>query len=239
MGYSQFAVPHRVVGNLSYRIAYGRNLASTFSLFYEGSNQARFTYTYSNDFNQDGVSMDLLYVPENISELTFADILDTEGNVVFTAAQQATAFDAFVESHNDLKDARGEYVDRNIGLLPWLNRMDFKFMQDFYIHTGNRTHNLQVTLDILNVSNLLNKDWGLQKELNMGNNFAYGVLKRQEVWNAGRDRWDAVPVVDGVPTVQMNTVREGGQTILPTTPFRNRFSTSSTWSMQLGLRYIF
>ena len=239
MGYSQFAVPHRIVGNLSYRIAYGRNLASTFSLFYSGSHQGRFAYTYSNDFNQDGVSMDLLYVPENISELTFADILNKDGSVVFTAAQQAEAFDAFVDAHKELKDARGGYVERNAGLMPWLNRWDFKFMQDFYINTGATRHNLQVTLDILNVGNLLNKDWGLLKQLNMGNDYAYGILKRQEVWNASKNRWDAVPVVNGIPTVQMNTVTENGKAILPTTPFRDRFSSSSTWSMQLGLRYIF
>ncbi len=239
MGYSQFAVPHRVVGNISYRIAYARNLASTFSLFYSGSHQGRFAYTYSNDFNQDGVSMDLLYVPENISELTFADILTTDGDVVFTAAQQAAAFDAFVESRKELREARGGYVKRNAGLMPWLNRWDFKFMQDFYIHTGGRTHTFQATLDILNVGNLLNSEWGLLKQLNLGNDYAYGVLKREEVWNAARERWDAVPVVNGIPTVQMNTVRVDGETVLPTTPFRDNFSFGSTWSMQLGLRYIF
>ncbi|MDD2512605.1 MAG: carboxypeptidase regulatory-like domain-containing protein [Proteiniphilum sp.] len=240
MGYSQFAVPHRVVGNVSYRIAYARNFASTFSLFYNGANQGRFAYTYSNDFNQDGVSMDLLYVPENVSELKFADILNKEGEVIFTAAQQAAAFDSFVESHKVLKDARGGYVKRNAGLMPWLNRWDFKFMQDFYIHTGGKTHNFQMTLDILNVGNLLNKDWGLLKDLNLGNNYAYGILKREEVWNSKKNRWDPVPVVNGVPTVQMNTVRnEEGKTVLPTSPFRDRFSFGSTWSMQVGLRYIF
>ncbi|MDR0421549.1 MAG: TonB-dependent receptor, partial [Proteiniphilum sp.] len=164
MGYSQYAVPHRIVGNISYRITYARNFASTFSLFYSGSHQGRFAYTYSNDFNQDGVSMDLLYVPKNSSELKFADILKNDGTVVFTAAEQAAAFDAFVENHKDLRDARGGYMKRNAGLKPWLNRWDFKFMQDFYIRSGSRTHTFQATLDILNVGNLLNKNWGLLKQ---------------------------------------------------------------------------
>jgi hypothetical protein len=113
-------------------------------------------------------------------------------------------------------------------------------MQDFYIRSGSRTHTFQATLDILNVGNLLNKNWGLLKQLNLGNDYAYGILKREEKWNAGSERWDPVSVVNGVPTVQMNTIRDkDGKTVLPTTPFRNNFSFSSTWSMQLGLRYIF
>lgn len=44
---------------------------------------------------------------------------------------------------------------------------------------------------------------------------------------------------DGVPTFTMNTVQTGGQIILTTTAFRDVTATTPTWSMQIGLRYIF
>lgn len=44
---------------------------------------------------------------------------------------------------------------------------------------------------------------------------------------------------DGGPTFTMNTVQIGGQIILTTTAFRDVTTTTTTWSMQIGLRYMF
>jgi len=225
LGYSQYAVPHRVVGNLSYRVEYLGHLGTTFSVFYSGSHQGRFAYVYSNDINRDGVSLDLLYVPNSASELKFADITNTDGSIQFTAAQQATAFDAFVSNSKDLSDAKGGYVKRNSGLLPWYSSVDVRLLQDLFVkNNNNRKHVLQLSLDVLNIGNLVNKNWGNLNELNLGNTYAYGLLKMSSI-NANNE-----------PTFQMNMVN--GQ--LPTTPFRKiTTSTSSTWGMQLGVRYLF
>ena len=103
LGESQYGVPHRIVGNLSYRIEYAKHLATTVSLFYQGSSAGRFAYTYTNDINADGVSLDLLYIPSNSSDLNFADIVDGEDHILFTADQQRTAFDKFVNNNKALK----------------------------------------------------------------------------------------------------------------------------------------
>jgi hypothetical protein len=227
LGQSQFAVPHRVVGSLSYRIEYAKHLATTVSLFYQGASQGRFAYTYSNDLNQDGVSLDLLYIPKNSADLTFADI-ESDGTVQFTAAQQRAAFDKFVNNSKDLKKAKGGFVDRNSGLMPWNNRFDFRLMQDIFTDFGKDRHTLQISLDILNVGNFISSKWGVLKELNTGSTYNYGLLKVVNV------------TPDGVPTFQMTTVKEAnGTTVLPTTPFRDYFDASNTWHMQLGLRYSF
>src|SRR5690606_25539269 len=102
LGYSQFAVPHRVVGNLSYRVEYANHLASTFSLFYSGMHQGRFAYTYNGDINRDGVSLDLLYLPQNSEDLNFVPIVNDDNEVLFTAEEQRAAFDAFVENDPNL-----------------------------------------------------------------------------------------------------------------------------------------
>lgn len=248
MGWSQFAVPHRIVGNLSYRLEYAKNFASTFSLFYNGANAGRYAYTTANDLNQDNVSMDLLYVPQNASDLRFVDqeIKNTRTGATiktFTAAEQQAAFEAFLNSDKYLKEFKGQYVQRNNGLLPWYNRWDFKFLQDFSINAGGRKHTLQLSLDILNVGNLLNKDWGILKTLNLGNSYAYGVVKRAENYVLGSNgQWSprAIAVdANGVPSYQMTPRLVNGEYVLPTTPYQNVFSSSSTWGMQLGIRYIF
>ncbi|WP_161890245.1 TonB-dependent receptor [Pontibacter russatus] len=227
LGISQFETPHRVVANLSYRKEYISHLATTVSLFYEGANQGRFAYTYSGDINADGVSNDLLYIPQNSEDLDFAPIM-SDGNVLFTPEQQREAFDRFVNNVDALKDSRGGYVERNSGLLPWFNRFDLRLLQDVFANVGKTRNTLQFSVDVKNFANLLSSDWGVYDELNNGSLYNYGLLRVTDVSEAG------------VPTFQMTTIRNtSGETLLPETPFRNRFSTSSTWSMQLGLRYIF
>jgi hypothetical protein len=213
---SNFALPHRVIANLSYRIEYAKNFATTIGVFYNGSHQGRFSYTYGNDFNGDGIAADLLYLPESSAELKFVNIVQS-GNVVFTADQQRAAFDKYV-ADNDLEEFRGEYVPRNEFLRPWLNRFDIRILQDIFTNIGTRRSTLQASLDIANFGNLLNKDWGIQENLNG----AESILSRSGA-------------VSTAPNVNMNRV--SGE--LPTTPFQNANGFGTTWSMQFGVRYIF
>lgn len=226
LGQSQYGIPHRFVGNLSYRIEYAKHLATTVSLFYQGSHAGRFAYTYDGDINRDNVSLDLLYVPNNASELTFAPL--TTGGVTFTAAQQQAAFESFVNNDKALKNAKGGYVERNSGLLPWSNRFDLRLLQDLFTRIGKQNHSLQMSVDILNVGNFINSSWGVRQELNTGSQFNYALLRVASVSPTG------------VPTFNMATIQDAsGNRILPTSPYRNWFGVGNTWSMQLGLRYTF
>lgn len=220
---SFFAVPHRVVGSLSYQFNYLNHASTTVSLFYTGSNQGRFSYRYLNDVNNDGINSDLLYVPTNDSEINFADIEDNNGIVQFTAAEQLAAFNAYIDNDSHLSSRRGQYAERNANLIPWLSRMDVRILQDLFTAIGSRKNTLQVSLDVLNVGNLLNSDWGIAQGLNNAQNLLVPVSVEQ----------------DGPSTFRMNTVTQDGETVLPTTPFRNITNTRTTWSMQVGLRYIF
>jgi len=220
---SFFAVPHRVVGSLSYQFNYFNHAATTISLFYSGSSQGRFSYRYLSDFNNDGINSDLLYVPNDDSEITFAPIMNRDGSVQFTAEQQLAAFNAYIASDDHLSSRRGQYAERNASLFPWLGRMDFRVLQDVFTDIGSRKNTLQLSLDILNVGNMLNSDWGIAQALNNAQNLLVPVTRQQ----------------NGPSTFRMNTVTENGVTVLPTTPFRNVTTTGTTWSMQIGLRYIF
>jgi len=213
---SNFAIPHRMVGSLSYRIEYANNFATTIGVVYTGAHQGRFSYTYGNDFNGDFINSDLLYLPANSSELKFANIVQS-GNVVFTAAQQREAFDKYV-ADNGLEEFRGGYVPRNEFLRPWLNRFDVRILQDIFTNIGARRNTLQASFDIVNFGNLVNKNWGIQENLNG----AESILSRSGA-------------VSAAPNVNMNRV--SGE--LPNTPFQNASGFGTTWSMQFGIRYIF
>src|SRR5690606_20867015 len=102
--HSAYALPHRVNANISYAVEYLNHLATTFSIFYNGSHQGRFSYLYNSDFNGDGVASDLIFLPKNTSDITFVDITNDDG-VLFTAAEQAAAFDAYI-AKNGLEEYR-------------------------------------------------------------------------------------------------------------------------------------
>lgn len=218
LSFSEYAVPHRVVGAISYRIEYLKALATSISLFYDGANTGRFNYRYTTDFNRDGINSDLIYIPNDPSEITFTNIT-SQGNVLFTAQEQSDAFFAYIDQDPYLSKNKGSYADRNGALIPWRNRFDLRILQDIFTNIGNRKHTLQLSLDVLNVGNLLNSDWGIIQTPNYSNG---GIL---------------VPNVaaDGTTTFQL--ARVGGT--FPTQTFRNVLSTATTWGMQVGLRYIF
>src|SRR5690606_32554449 len=143
-------IPHRIVAIASYRFEYAKNLATTISLFYEGANQGRFTYRYSNDMNNDGLSNDLIYIPKSRAE----------AGLFIPNAADADAFWAYVEQDKYLKRNKGNYAENYGGLLPWQHNIDLKFLQDFSVRTGSTKHTLQFSIDMLNFTNFLNKNWG-------------------------------------------------------------------------------
>ncbi|MBX3238297.1 MAG: TonB-dependent receptor [Chitinophagaceae bacterium] len=215
---SAFAVPHRVVGNLSYRIEYAKHLATTFSLFYEGSSQGRYSYIYNGDLNWDGYSQDLMYIPRDARdphEIQFVDKM--YGDNLYTASQQAAIFEAYIEQDPYLRKHRGQVAERFGTLIPWYNRFDAKLIQDIFVNIGARRHTLQLTADVYNVGNLLNKNWGIRKLYTVNN-----PLRVESV-------------VDGVPSFSISPFNN----VPVNKTFIDNVSTASTWSMQLGLRYIF
>jgi hypothetical protein len=225
-GYANYIVPDNVTGILSYRKEYFKHLATTISLFYNGSISGRFSYVYSGDFNRDGVSgNDLIYIPKdarNTAEIQFVNSAAING-IVYTAAQQAQLFEDYINQDKYLKAHRGQYAERNGAQIPWLNRVDLKFMQDLFTKIGKSKNTVQFTVDIFNFGNMIDPNWGKFRTIN-----ASSILIPQNVNSL-------VPGGSVVPTFRLATDR--GQIITET--FRDNVSTASTYSIQFGLRYIF
>lgn len=214
---SNFALPHRVVANVSYNI---KN--TTIGVYYTGSHQGRFSYYYSNDVNGDGIANDLMYIP-NVGETTkFANITSGSGaNAVtlFTAAQQEAAFNQFI-ADNGLEKYRGQILPRNEFLLPWTNRVDIRIAQSLFTDMVQKGDKVQITLDVLNFGNLINSDWGIQD--NNVSSFGAAILGRSGSLS---------------PNPSFTMLREGtGLVSSPTRPANTRFT---TWSAMLGFKYSF
>ncbi len=212
---------HRIVSILSYRFEYLKHAATTVSLVYQGAPSSNITYRLNGDLNGDGNNQDLMFVPKKASDLTFEQYSATVGGVTYTYTpdQQAAALERFINNSPYLSKRRGQYAERNAAITQWYNDISARFIQEFYLKAGKSKHTLQFTADINNLPNLLNRFWGIQK----------GVTTSQPL--AFRN-YDA----NGVPVYRMQYNNNGA---LYTTPFQNFYSASSTWSMQLGVRYIF
>lgn len=219
LSYSNFAIPHRLVGSVSYRIADHKNLATTFSLFYTGSHQGRASYAYPNDMNGDGATSDLMYIPKDASELVFI----TKSGM--TPQQQSDAFMKYVDSDKYLSAHKGEYAQRFGVLEPWMNRFDFKVLKDIYV-TSDKRYGFQVSLDIINVGNLLNSKWGVYKRHGLSNQYSvYQPLRYEGV------------TTDGKPQFSLNAANV--ETFEKNAEYLDNLTSGSTWGMLLGLRFNF
>jgi hypothetical protein len=219
LAFSDFDQRHRIIGAVSYRVEYANLAATTFSLFMQSSNQGRYTFAVNGDMNGDQLtSNDLLYIPNNGSEIQFADV--TVNNVVYTADQQRQAFMAFVDNNDYLSSRKGQYAERNGALLPWLTTLDLSVQQEFFVNIASRRHTIQLRADFYNFGNLLNNKWGVGDF--PVNNFPLRFSK-----------------VDTATNQPIYTFAPNSAGTFPTEALAKDISLNSVWQAQLGVRYIF
>lgn len=222
--YSQFGQCHRIIGGATYQHKWSENLATTFGVFFEaaegnvfstaGGN--RYSFVYAGDVNGDGqAGNDLIYVPSNQGQITLVDYTNASGATV-TAAEQWTALNAFIEQDDYLSENRGSIAERNGLINPWYFNIDLRILQDFSLAFGGKRHTFQLSLDVLNVANLISSSWGVRQ---VADSRATSPLQLQG--------FDA----SGEPQFTFDTsVKE---------TFIDDPSIFSRWQMQLGLRYFF
>ena len=178
LGYGTYVAPHRVLVSANYRKEYARNFATTVGLLYEGMNNgyiagttyhyARYSYTLSRNVVGDQASYNLMYVPESraaLDQWNFTDITETSGSV-YSADQQRDDFWSFIQQDSYLKSRTGKYTERGGAIMPWHHQLDLKLLQEFYMKVGGKRNTLQLGVDIKNLPNLINKNWGLYKQVN-------------------------------------------------------------------------
>ena len=159
LGNSAFNIPHIIKASAFYHLDWGRNklLTTTVGIIYEGRSGSPYSILYRNDINGDnGRGNDLMFIPtdEQIDQMQFMPTKD------FTADQQRANFKQWLANTPYLRDHRGEYYKRYADNLQFENHFDLHVAQKVNIRVGKYVHGLELSMDIMNVANLLNKNWG-------------------------------------------------------------------------------
>ncbi len=232
VGFSPFNVGSRIVAFASKRFEYAKYFATTLSLFYTGQSGTPFSYTYQGNLNRSAFGnefFDLMYVPTqaDFDNGSFQLVNLVSGGDTISPAQQWANLNEFIDANPYLADKRGEFTERNGDRTPFTHRFDLKIAQDIYTK-GRNKNTLQLTLDIFNVGNLLNKKWGTQ--------YAYGTSYFDNTFRVLTVRSYSAPDANGVvtPRYTFNKVPNNEPFTISDNPLFG-----SRWVGQIGIRYIF
>ena len=131
-------------------------------------------------------------------------------NVGRTAQEQWDQLNAFIEQDGYLSKHRGEISQRFGALNPWYHNLDLRILQDFVLSR----HSFQLSIDVLNLTNLINSAWGVRKVASASATSPLTLV-----------RFDA----NGEPVFNFNGPAE---TYIPDPGLLSR------WRAQIGLRYL-
>ena len=223
LSYSEFGQKHRIVGDAVYTKVWSPRFQTQIGAFLEvaegnrfaGAGGNRYSFIYSGDVNGDGYGgNDLIYIPRSQGEINLAPY--TRNGVTVSPAEQWSQLDAFISQDDYLSKHRGEIAERFGAVNPWYSNLDLRILQDLgMFRSGNKSHTLQLSLDVLNVFNLLNSDWGVRKVASASATSPLTLVN----FNAS-----------GAPVFNFTG---------PATTFIDDPDLLSRWRAQLGLRYYF
>lgn len=216
---SAYLVRDRVNGSINWSRALWGSYKTTVGVFYEGRTGKPYSWTFNNDMNGDGISgNDLLYVPKapGSGEVLFRG----PDKSTMTAAEAEAKFWSVVDADKALSSARGGVVSRNSAFSKFTNSFDMRISQEVPgIFAG---HKGVISLDLLNVGNMINKRWGHIDEITFSDQ--RGGNTRQFVNFAG---------FDPVTGKAVYAVTD------PTDFTTKQFKGESQWAAQVTLKYTF
>jgi outer membrane receptor protein involved in Fe transport len=118
-------------------------------LFYNGYSGHPYTYTVSGDVNADGLDVnDAVYLPKNAGDITLAD------------PGQWASFDTLIRSQPCLDAQRGHVMRRNSCRGGWATILNAQVSRLFALGRGQ---SLELTADLFNALNFINRGWGVQR----------------------------------------------------------------------------
>lgn len=146
---SNYEVRHRFLLNLSKELQLIKNNPTTISLIYEGRSGRPYSFVFSNDANGDGAnqSNDLFYVPTGPSD----------PKVRWANQAQSDAFFNWLSGSEELNKYRGQVVPRNSAFSKSIHQFDIRVTQQLPVWGPFKA---ELGLNLLNVGNLINSDWG-------------------------------------------------------------------------------
>ncbi len=237
---ARYEIKDRFSGSVNWSHKFFGDYATQVGLFYEGRSGRPYSYIFNGDANGDNRTFnDLFYVPNGPGDVRFGTMnaagtyfgcsaLNSAGTACAPTAVSAAAmeaqFFAWLEQQDGLNRYKGSYAPENGFRSGWVNTFDIRISQE--LPGFMKGHKSKIWLDIQNVGNLINKDWGhvLDYGFNANNAVAslVGISNGQYVYNYRGGTEFGQATAFGIPTnadSQTNGIAQ--------------------WSLQLGLRYEF
>jgi len=213
VGYnSRYAIRDRFTGTITWQKDLFGDNTTTVGLFYEGRSGRPYSYIYYNDINGDSAETnDLFYVPAGPG-----DVMWTGG-----AAMEADFFEWMATHAPELQRYQGQVAPANEFRADWVNTFDIRISQE--IPSFFNEHKAELALDIMNVGNLLNEDWGVVED--------YGFYATRRVANyAGIDPDTGKYIYNFSGSTDDADIQDGAGRANPGT---------SRWSAMLSVKYKF
>lgn len=200
LAFSNFDIRHRIVSSTAYKLNWNKTNKTTISLFFTSQSGSPFTWVNGNNkVTANGQQIDLAFICNDPSK--------------FSSVENWNLWNDFVSNNPYLNSRRGQFTERNGARTPWNTQLDLRMIHDIKV----KKHNLQITLDVVNLTNLINPKWGWQYFVsNTQNQSAYLGLSQT--------------TTNGVTTFTFTK---------PTTTPYTVDKLASRWQSQLGLRWTF
>jgi hypothetical protein len=214
LSFSEFGQRHRIVASATHLFNWSARFRTHLGLFLEvaegnrfaGAGGNRYSFIYAGDVNGDGqAGNDLINIPAAQGEILFDPAPDGR-----TPEQQWSQLNAFIEQDGYLSTHRGQIAERFGAVNPWYHNLDLRVLQDLVISR----HAFQLSIDVLNLTNLINSAWGVRKVANPAATSPLTLV-----------RFDA----NGEPVFNFTG---------PSETFINDPGLLSRWRAQIGLRYL-
>ncbi|HYW34951.1 MAG TPA: hypothetical protein VE868_06035, partial [Balneolaceae bacterium] len=228
LGTSLFQRRHHILAKAAYDFKYGRGLSTTVSVIYQGYSGQPLSWLYNGNANGDTYYLnDLVYVPNNLSS-------DPQKRDVILASKNASALNAFIDSHKSLDKYRGQVVPRGSGQQPFQNYLNLRINQKIMTVKGQ---SLEITASIFNLLNLMDQHWGLHQSVPYGDASAWTLqeyVTQKNMANIQKRTGINLTSADlGKPVIYFNPANTYNSQLYQTNNIESR------WRMQIGFQYNF
>ena len=208
---SQYVTPDRVVASMTHHDKSGNHYSLIYEAWRGGYN---YSYMLSNDMNGDGYNYDAVYIP--------TDKQVEDGDFRFVSRDDAERFMAFVHNDAYLSKHQGQYAEAYSVYSPWVHRIDLSYKHDIPVKVAQTTNILQLNIDVKNLMNLFNSNWGVSKYLNPAIGSEARILKYEGVDADGYATFSTPKAISGTT-----------QTFVP------YHALSQCWYASIGIKYMF
>jgi hypothetical protein len=149
LAYSTHDPGHRIMFAITKKFEFFKKAPTFISFFYNGRSGRRYPTRYYNDVNGDSRQNDSIWVPASADQ-----IILTKGTW--------DDLNRYIQDDPALEKYRGQILPRNASRDKWYNGLDFRIAQVIPI-PGLQGHRLELYVNVKNLLNLFNKEWGVYR----------------------------------------------------------------------------